>query len=278
MAITINLTYEAGSEPTLIQKADIQYACNQWIATLNNNLDINVHVWAVNMSATGLNAMCIPGVFQNANSTKTRPLAKLSGDIATDNAAIDLLVVMDIATPWVLGVGGGVAVNNGQYSLSTTIMHELCHGLGFLGLCNVNSVAHTGTYSDAATLIPTVHHVVDQMAPTVVIPAHFFPNPAVSGIAVITAFANLFDYVNPNLTKGVTADDYTAFTSAGAIQLDANGHVYTVLSQNPFSPFTTCDHISGGPYLMNPSTVGQYYQAPDDASKQILEQIGWTII
>ncbi len=106
---------------------------------------------------------------------------------------------------------------------------------------------------------------------------NFFPNKPENGFKWITPFADLFTY-NQGLKKGTAADDYKAFTTTAAIQLTANQKVYNVLSESPFSPFTTCDHIEGGPFLMNRSTMGQYYKLPDDASKNILKAIGWTVI
>ena len=290
---TITVTYaantlaNAGAVPTADQQADIEYAAAQWAGILNNDLSINVQVWAVDMSNTPLNAMCIPGIFQAADSTLTNPQAKLSGAIAQDDAAIDLVVVMDTVTPWVLGTNPAPAVAPGQYSLATTIMHELCHGLGFLGLCNVYPPAQgasgQGIYTTANTLIPGLESTVNAMEPPVVLPANYFPTIPITGFAVITPFANLFWYADGVLVKGTAANDYTAFMGDESIFI---GNVnqpgvgeYIVLTADgaQFDPFTTCDHITGANYLMNPSTEGQYYAVPDASSRAILRLIGWTV-
>ena len=284
MPVTINLTYAVNAVPTVQQQADIQYACTQWAQTLtarHHNMAINVELWAVDMTATGLNGMCIPGVLQTTNSTLTRPQAKLATLIAGDDPAIDLVVVMDTMTPWVLGTPPAVAIGPGQYSLATTMIHELCHGLGFIGLCNVDNIVvpHIGIYTDA-NLIARLNVISDFMNPPVIVPAHFFPPAPVSGVAVATPFAVLGQYVSPGnvLVKGFGADDYVAFMAANDIFIAsaaAPGGFYTLLTGAPFQPFTSCDHITGGPYLMNGSTVGQYHAGPDAASLDILSLIGW---
>lgn len=285
MPVAINPTYAVAAVPTAPQQADIVYACNQWALALTNlghNMTINVEFWAVDMSATHLNGMCIPGIIQTGNSTLTRPQAKLSGDIGNPNdAAIDLVIVMDTTTPWVLGTPPLIPIAGGQYSLSTTMMHELCHGLGFIGICNIDMtvVPNVGIYTDA-NLIAQLNHVVGLMNPMVVIPAHFFPVLPVSGIAVVTPFANLFGYASPGnvLLKGFAPDDYVAFVTVNDVVIQspaAPTGFYTVLTGAPFQPFTSCDHITGGPYLMNSTTVGQYYAAPDAAALDILGLIGW---
>ena len=279
MPVIINLAYEPTATPPVAQQNDIQYACTQWEIALTargHNLTINVEVWATDMGATGLNGMCIPGIMQTPNSTLTRPQAKANAILAPNDPAIDLIIAIDSTTAWILGTPPVVPLGPGNYSLSTTFMHELCHGLGFLGLCNVDTtvVPSVGIYTDANLLL-ILNATVALMNPVIIIPPHFFPIVPVSGFAVITPFANLFHYVPPALNKGVAADDFTAFTTANDIVINTLHANYTILTGAPFQPFTTCDHITGANYLMNPTTMGQYYAAPDASSLNILGLIGW---
>jgi len=290
--VTINITYAADATPQADQQADIEYAADQWQAILNieePGLTINVQVWAVDMTATNLNAMCIPGFIQvEDQETLTRPQAKLLGlgGIDQDDPDIDLIVVMDTVTPWVLGTPPAALPAAGQYSLATTIMHELCHGLGFLGLCDVippEGVPGQGIYTDADALIGLLEQTVNAMNPVVAIPDYFFPDPVINGFAVISPFADLFRYGIGGLVKGVATDDYTAFMGHNSILIgninEPGVGVYIVLTADggQFEPFTTCDHITGANYLMNPSTIGQYYAVPDASSRAILRLIGWTV-
>lgn len=282
----INIQYAHGAVPNPAQQADIQYAAAQWANLIQDAVTINVQVWATSMAGTGLNGICIPGVIQTHNRTLTRPQAKAQGILGAQDVALDLVIAFDINTPWVLGTPPVHPLNAGQFSLSTTMMHELCHGLGFLGLCNVDNVAQTGTYTAANTLLPLVNNIVGIMNPQVVIPAHFFPALPVSGFGVITPFANLFQYTNGALNKGTPADDYTAFTSpfgsitANGLQPGHGAVPYTVWTGAPFMPFTTCDHIGspmGLQYLMEATTQGLYLAAPDAPACDLLRAVGWTI-
>ncbi len=283
MAI-INIRYVPEAMPTNKQKADIAYAAAQWTKILNDDLSINVQVWAVSMNI-GLNTICIPGFYQGADQpTLTRPQAKLLGAIAGHDLNIDLIVVIDTATPWVLGTDPAPEVATGQYSLATTIMHELCHGLGFLGLCDAapralsSSLHGLGTYTAADRLIKLLNLAVKVMDPNVDIPEHFFPDPPKTGFAVRTPFANLFKYTTAKLAKGEPTNDYTAFMEDnGSIVINSSEYIVLTADGRQFRPFSTCDHITGADYLMNPSTEGQYYSAPDASSRDILRKIGWTV-
>jgi hypothetical protein len=235
-------------------------------------------------SPLGLNAMCIPGIFQTANRTLTRPQAKLQNLIPAADPQMDLIMVVDAPTLWVTGNPPVPNLQPQQFSLTTTVMHELCHGLGFLGLCDV--ALGLGTYSAAGSLLPALNGVLHAMNPVVVLPNHFFPAQPASGIQVITPFANLFQYTNGQLQKGLPADDGIAFTSppvsiqAPGLQLNGQHTLYTITTGAPFAPFTTCDHIVSPPqihYLMSPSTQGMYLAAPDVAARELLRAIGWAI-
>jgi len=152
-------------------------------------------------------------------------------------------------------------------------------------LCD-DSPPGQGVYTSAATLLPALNAITQMMNPAVAIPPHFFPAQPVSGIAVITPFAQLFQYAAPHLNKGTAADDASAFTAAPVsiqaqgVQANQQPVTYTVTTGTPFRPFTTCDHIespNGGHYLMSESTVGLGLAAPDLPACNLLRAIGWTI-
>lgn len=265
--------------------SDVVYAAQQWANTLQDDVVLHVQVWWVDMSATGLNGLCIPGIVQTAGQggqTLTRAQAKLQGLLAPDDPRLDMVVALDSTTRWVLGHAPYVPVGPTQFSLATTAMHELCHGLGFLGLCNVDNNTHTGLYSDP-NLIGLVQQVAGLTQPAVTIPPYFFqPAPVASRL---TPLANLFTYANPNLHKGTAADDYTAFTTA-PVSITAQGLTLvhpqpqptTVLTGQPFQPFTSCDHVvTPQACLMNSSTQGHYFASPDATTLNLLRAIGWTV-
>ena len=275
---------------TPLQWADVTYAAQQWANLLQDSVDINVQVWWVDMAPANqalglsLNAMCIPGIVQTGGQTLTRAQAKRSGALAFNDPGLDMLVVLDSGTPWLTGTGANApVVPNGQYSLATTVLHELCHGLGFLGLCNVDSHAQTGTYSDP-NLVPLVQAVAAHTQPPVTIPPNFFPPNLAAG--QMTPLAGLFRYTNPALHQGMAADDYTAFTSGtmpasitvqGSTLVPPQPAPSTVLTGQPFAPFTNCDHVTTANCLMNPTTSGRYYGSPDVTTLNLVRAIGWTV-
>lgn len=272
-----NIIYDPLAQPTLAQQADINQAAQVWAGAILDAVNIHIKVMAVPM-AGGHNAMCIPGVVQHANRTLTRAQAKLLNVPIVDPAPVplDMVILIDSATPWVTGFAPAPpVVGPGQYSLLTTVLHEMCHGLGFLGLCNVTQAPNLGIYSDAGliNLLPAIA------------PPSFFPVGLQSGFGWITPFAALFAYqgVLAMLVKGNQPDDYIAFMSApGNVVIPIGPAGYQVLTGNhPFVPFTTCDHIVGTDpvthqsFLMSSTTAGLFLAAPDTASLAVLRAIGW---
>lgn len=274
---TIHIIYDPAHTPTAPQQLDIAEAALQWGAVLQNVLNIYVKVLAVPLPGAH-NAMCVPGVVQHGGQTLTRAQAKLLGVPIVDAAvpALDMVILINSGTAWITGFAPAPVVGPAQYSLLTTIMHEMCHGLGVLGLCNVNSVAATGAYSDTALI---------GLLPPGVAPASFFPAGLQNGYGWRTPFAALFAYqgVLALLTKGNAADDYVAFMSApGPVVVPVAAGNYTLLTAGGhFIPFTTCDHIQGAdplthvPFLMSSSTAGLFMATPDASSRDILRALGW---
>jgi hypothetical protein len=274
----INIIYDQQALPTQAQQGDINEAALVWGAAILDAVTIQIKVMAVPMQG-GHNAMCIPGIVQSGNQTLTRAQAKLRHVAIVDPAPVplDMVILIDSGTPWVTGFPPATnpVVGQGQYSLLTTVLHELCHGLGFLGLCNVTPGPNLGIYSDTNLigLLPAIA------------PASFFPAGLQSGYGWITPFAALFAYqgVLAMLVKGNQPDDYVAFMSApGSVVIPIGAASYTVLTaNNAFVPFTTCDHVVGTdpathqPFLMSSTTAGLFLAAPDTSSLALLRAIGW---
>jgi len=279
--VTIKVSFAEGeARPSEQEQADIKRATTAWECTLKDDVGINVQFWKVDMSATGagLNALCIPGIVQESGETLTRPQAKLKGVSLPNPDDLDLVVAFDAKTPW---LHGEVRPEAGAFSLSTTMLHELCHGLGFSGLCGIDASAELGIYSDVS-LIERLQLVTGAMRPKVDIPVYFFPDTLQSG--QMTPFAALFSYADGALTKGKPGDDFIAFTTKPkSITVPAASATYVVTTADgagAFKPFTTCDHIQsphGGHYLMSPSTAGLYLAAPDAPACELMQAIGWTL-
>src|SRR5471030_115560 len=201
---TFNIFFDPLHQPTALQRLDILQAAQVWSGVIQDNLVFDIQVGAHALGGAH-NAMCIPGIVQDAGRTLTRAQAKLLGVAIVDIAvpAFDMVILIDNATHWVTGFAPVPHVGPAQFSLMTTVMHEICHGLGMLALCGVDNAAQTGTYSDTALIAGL---------PQGVAPASFFPAGLVAGYQWLTPFSALFAYqgVLAILTKGVAADGYAA--------------------------------------------------------------------
>jgi hypothetical protein len=273
----INIIYGPGVTPTVGQRGDIDQAALAWQNTIQDAVSLDIQVIMCPMQP-GLNAQCIPGIVQHNNMTLTRAQAKLLGVPIVDPAqppqrALDMIILVDSQTSWVTGSIPPPVVGHGQYSLLTTMLHEMCHGLGVLGLCNVGP--NVGIYSDTALI---------NLLPNGVAPPSFFPPGLQTGFNWRTPFARQFVYQGALAgQEGIAVSDYAAFMAApGSILVNAGaaGNYTLLTANNDFVPFTTCDHIDNDPnipqpFLMSHTTAGQFMAAPDASSRAMLRRIGW---
>ena len=115
---------------------DVEYACMAWAKILDHPIEVNVDVYIADNLGGGLNGVCVPGIFQEKDQTLTRPQSKMLEKIDPNDAKTDLVIVLH-KTGWVFGDPGQIQING--YSLRSTMLHEICHGLGFTALCNIDS-------------------------------------------------------------------------------------------------------------------------------------------
>ena len=297
--LTINLDYASSHTQKLnqSQKDDIQYAAKQWEQVIENELTINIIIYYVDTTGAGFHAMCIPGICQTETHTLTRPLAKLTGTIKNPHdTKYDLIVIIDSSTQWRVGHSSEPKITQGEHCLSTTMMHEFCHGLGFLGLGAVSETE--GFYSSATLLLPRLQYIMKHLE--IDIPYDNFIlgltkegeldlKKIKQGMEAITPFDELLTYADaPQYQhKGQASADYHAFMGKESIYIKGYVLATAAYTYNQFYPFSTCTHIVSDKdsergekdkkYLMNPSITGQYYATPDKASLDILEAIGWNI-
>lgn len=290
--LTINLDYAPSTQILSdAQKEDIHYAAKQWEQVIENDISVNVIIYYVDATGAGFNAMCIPGICQTNTQTLTRPLAKLTGIIEDPHdTKCDLIIIIDANTQWRVGHSSEPKIGQWENCLSTTMMHELCHGLGFLGLGAVTE--QEGFYSSAALLLPRLQYIMAHLK--IEIPyddfilglnkkGEFDLSKIKQGIAVITPFDELLSYPD----KGQPLADYHAFMGKDSISIKNYILATAAYTRHQFYPFSTCTHIVSDKdsdkgekdkqYLMNPSITGQYYATPDKASLDILSAIGWEI-
>lgn len=248
---------------TAAEDAAVDAALLTWANTLLNPVNIFVGISKIPMPG-GHNAISIPNLFQHGGRTLTTALAKaLPVNIPLGMNVLDMMVWFDAGTPWVTG---GPVILPGQFDLETTILHEICHSLGFHGLCSVDHILHTGQYSDT-NLIAALPAGLNPFQ--VWMAANLVTGP-------LTPFANLFVYNNHG-DKTVPADNYVAFRGGNIVGIPLAGQVFNVYTPGLFVPFTSCDHIDYAVSLMYATTLGQIIRAPDFRTTDILGAIGWNI-
>ena len=148
---TINVNYIGGGWTTEAQTA-FQYAADIWETLITSPVTIEVDAEYKDLSHLGAGILGAAGPttvhrdFTNAPVSGTwYPQAvanKLAGtDLASSDA--DIAAAFNSAQPdWYFGTGMTTPVN--KYSFVTVALHELGHGLGFLGSMDVN--AGVGSY------------------------------------------------------------------------------------------------------------------------------------
>jgi len=136
--ITVNYT---GFTPNA--QTAFQYAVDIWASVLNSNVPIVVNATYTSLGGSVLGFAGAEDFRRNfAGATQTNtwfPIAlanKLNGnDLAP--GFIDINATFNSDFTWYFGTDGNCPSN--QYDFVTVVLHELCHGLGFLGFGNVSN-------------------------------------------------------------------------------------------------------------------------------------------
>ena len=173
-------------------------------------------------------------------------------------------------------------------------MHECCHGLGFLGLCNIvnNGAADVGQYSSPSLITaiePLLNVVIANTAVANINALIPFwddlndpttPNSAANLNGHLTAFCQLWNNSPANDTPEL-ANRLRGLNAAGAIaenfQLTANAVAYDLFTQIPFIPFTSADHLQAhyNDCLMRAGDIPDQPTGVDAITLEIMKQMGW---
>lgn len=276
-AATFTITH-FGTPPEA--QAAIAHAAVIWGGILVSDVPIKVSVsWSpLGGSTLGITFPNGRRDFQDAPEPSTWYATALANSIAgaeLNPGEDDINVYLNSSSNWYYGLDG--ATPAGQYDLVSIALHELGHGLGFVGLAKkVGAEGSFGTLqaSDFAPLITT------------------FPWPeqdTLPGIfdRFLTSTANgpLIFLDNPGITLG------TAFTSNqvyfnGANAMAANGgSTARIYAPSMFALGSSCVHLNEATYpagnpneLMTPfSSAGQSNHWPGPIAIGVMRDIGWTV-
>ncbi len=276
-AATFTITHfgtPANAQPAIDRAAEI------WGSILVSDVPIKVAVSWFPLGASALGVTFPNGRkdFPGAPVASTWYASCLANSIAgteLNPGEDDINVYLNSGTNWYLGLDANTPA--GQYDLVTVALHELGHGLGFVGLAK--KVGSEGSFgqvllSDFAPLITT------------------YPWPEQEGLPGIfdrfltsTANGPLVDLMNPSTALG------SAFTSNqvyfnGTNAMSANGgQTARIYAPAAFALGSSCVHLNESTYpvgnpneLMTPfSSAGHANHWPGPIAIGVMRDIGWMV-
>ena len=135
---TINVTYT--NFPSAAQAA-FQYAVNIWAGQISSDVTIEVEATWASLGTNILGSASPSTVHRNFTGAPSAGVyypAALANQLSSndlDASAVDITCNFGSDVNWYFGLDGNVPP--GTYDFVTVVLHELCHGLGFIGSANV---------------------------------------------------------------------------------------------------------------------------------------------
>lgn len=274
---TIDITYNF--VPAEAQVA-IGLAADIWEGILVSAIPIKATVtWApMGGSALGITFPNGRKDFPSAPIAQTWYATALANSIAgveLNTGENDFDIFLDSGTDWYFGIDGGTP--DGQYDLVSAALHEMGHGLGFIGLSKkVSGIGSFGMLlqSDFAPLVTsfpwpqldTLPGIFDRfLAHTVNGPLELMDNPSAALGSAMTSNQLRFN---------------------GAFAMEANGGTGPrIYSPGAFTLGSSCVHLNESTFpqgnadeLMTPfSASGEANHWPGPVCIGVMRDIGWTI-
>lgn len=276
-ATTIDITYNF--VPAEAQ-ASIGYAATIWEGILVSPVPIKATVtWApLGTAALGITFPNGRRDFAGAPYPQTwyaTALANSIGGTELNPGENDFEIFLSSSTDWYYGTDG--VVPSGQYDLVSAALHEMGHGLGFVGLAK-----KTGTQGSFGLL------QMSDFAPLVT----SFPWPELDTIpGIFDRFLahpqngplDLMDNPGDALGSAMTSNQ---LRFNGALAMAANNGVAPrIYSPSSFALGSSCVHLNESSYpdsspdeLMTPfSSPGHAHHWPGPLCIAMLQDIGWTL-
>lgn len=270
--ITINVNFKGLSHD---QQVCIGNACKKWQGTLKNPISIEID--AVGVPGLGMfGGLCVPNLKQTSSATLTTAQMKAMGLLQNTSSTHRDMVIF-------FNTGPTVTYNYSNHGTTdphfeTMVLHEICHGLGFIDLCNVN---HSGGICSDISLIGELSAINSGLLSD--IPFHKDLLKLTPGIP--TPFVDLF--IDSGNTKkpisSLSAKELAVAFTSSALTIKGNGVAgslvrYPIYSPKTFQAFSSCGHIdNSNGCLMHYMLQNQVINSPDQATKDVLAMIGWSI-
>lgn len=153
-SFSINYTGFSGQS-----QAAFQYASAIWSAILNSPVQIKVNTWFVPL-IPGLLGITLPngrkdfaGAAQPATWYATALANSIAG-IELNPGEADFDLYLNSTINWYFGVDGNCP--GSKYDFVSIVLHEMCHGLGFVGLAKVEGTTGSFGLLQATDFTPIV--------------------------------------------------------------------------------------------------------------------------
>ncbi len=265
------------------QQTIFNQVCAVWGATLQNNVTIRIQAQVLPFPAQvgHLEAMCVPNFVQGnqngINTTVTVAQAKAiaSGDFTLPPPqTYDMVVFINQNVTF-----SYVNVPSNHSNFFTVCLHEICHGLGFVGICNVGMAGsppqNIGIFTDPTLLaiLAPMQALIPFWNTLTALQANY---PTYFGQQFQSVQSAVYIYTDPPPTI------YNYFTTQNSMEINYINQVvneaYDVFSPAQFVPFSSCDHINYPVGCLMYYALGtQIILTPDYRTKNILSLIGWGI-
>ena len=255
--------------PTDAQTA-FSYAASLWAAYLNAAAPIDIEACWTDMGFTSILGHG-GGVYSWRNFTNA-PVANTWYTSALVNALSgveqndtyfgipnypEIAVAFNKNFSWYFGTNGTPGMN---VDFASVVLHEICHGLGFLGSMDVSG--GQGSWGWSGTPYAYDRFAVNGIGQSLINTA-IFPNPSAALGTALT-----------------TNNVYFSGTNARAANGNANAKLYAPTSWNPGSSYAHLDEVFNGTpnALMTYSlSSGEADHDPGPVTLGILKDIGWSL-
>lgn len=276
-AATFSITHfgtPANAQPAIERAAEI------WGSILVSDVPIKVSVSWFPLGASALGVTFPNGRrdFPGAPVASTWYASCLANSIAGNElnpGEDDINVYLNASTNWYLGLDGNTPA--GQYDLVTIALHELGHGLGFVGLAKKSG--SEGSFgqvllSDFAPLITT------------------FPWPEQEGLPGIfdryltsTANGTLIDLTNPSNALGTAFTSNQVFFNGSFAMVANGGQQARIYAPSTFAIGSSCVHLNESTFPVgNPNELMTPFGSPGHANHWpgpiaigVMRDIGWVV-